>query len=69
MAEIILYCPRCAERVHRKALTLDFNEIVTCKACSAPVKAASLLTDEGKNLLDYLALLSVKAAKGSKEKD
>jgi len=63
MAEIVLYCPHCADRVHRKALALNFDELITCNACSASVKASNLLTDEGKTLLDYLAQLSVTAAK------
>ena len=65
MAEIVLYCPHCADRVHRKALALNFEEMVICKACSASSKASNLLTGEGKTLLDYLAHLSVKAAKES----
>jgi hypothetical protein len=67
MAEIILYCPQCADRVHRKALALAFDEMVTCNACSASIKASNLLTGEGNTLLDYLALLSVKAATGKKD--
>jgi hypothetical protein len=41
---------------------LDFEEVVTCLSCSAEVKASELLTGEGKNLVDYLAQQSVKAA-------
>ena len=61
-AEIAVYCPRCFERIKCKAVTLAFDELVTCASCAAEVKASQLLTDEGQNLLDYLALLSVKAA-------
>ena len=68
MAEIILYCPHCADRIHRRALALAFDEMVTCKSCSASIKASNLLTDEGKTLLDYLALLSVRAAGKSTQK-
>jgi hypothetical protein len=62
MPEIAVYCPRCAERMKVKALALGFDEIATCASCSAKVKASQLLTDEGKNLLDYLAMQTVKAA-------
>ena len=62
MFEIAVYCPGCAERIKCKALALAFDEIVACGSCKAKVKASHLLTDEGTNLLDYLALLSVKAA-------
>jgi predicted nucleic acid-binding Zn ribbon protein len=62
MPEIAVYCPKCAERIKCKAVALSFDEIVTCGSCSAKVKATKLLTDEGKNLLDYLALQSVKAS-------
>ena len=61
MVEIALYCPRCADRVQIRALSLDFEEIVACPSCSNQTKAASLLTGEGKTLLDYLALQSLKA--------
>ncbi len=60
--DIPLYCPRCADRIHRRALALDFNEIVACPSCSAQVKASKMLTDEGKTLVDYLALLTVQTA-------
>lgn len=67
MVEISLYCPRCADRVLLRALSLDFEEVVSCPSCAQPVKAANLLTGEGKTLLDYLALESVKASqKGAK---
>lgn len=62
MVEISLYCPRCADRVHFKALALNFDEIVVCPSCKTEVKGGSLLTGEGKTLLDYLALESVKAS-------
>jgi hypothetical protein len=62
MPEIAVYCPRCAERIKCKAVALAFDEIVTCGSCKAKVKASQLLTDEGKNLLDYLAQQSVQAA-------
>jgi hypothetical protein len=62
MFEIAVYCPRCAERIKCKAVALAFDEVVTCLSCAAKVKASQLLTDEGTNLLDYLALQSVKAA-------
>lgn len=61
MVEIALYCPRCADRVQIRALSLDFEELVSCPSCSQQVRAASLLTGEGKTLLDYLALQSLKA--------
>jgi hypothetical protein len=61
-AEIAVYCPRCFERIKCKAVALDFEEVVTCLSCSAEVKASELLTGEGKNLVDYLAQQSVKAA-------
>jgi len=61
-AEIAVYCPRCFERIKCKAVALAFDEVVTCASCSAEVTASQLLTGEGKNLLDYLAQLSVKAA-------
>jgi hypothetical protein len=60
--EIALYCPSCQDRVHRKALTLSFDEIVTCPSCAAKVKGADMLTDDGKTLLDYLALLTLQRA-------
>ena len=60
--EIALYCPRCADRIHRHALALAFEEVVACASCAARVKAKHLLTEEGKTLLDYLALLSVRVA-------
>jgi hypothetical protein len=63
--KINLYCPRCADRVDRKALALSFDEAIVCKSCSATTKAGGLLTDEGKTLLDYLALQSLEAAKKS----
>jgi hypothetical protein len=63
--KINLYCPRCADRVDRKALALRFDEIVACESCAAKTKAGQLLTDEGKTLLDYFALQSVEAAKKS----
>ena len=62
MVEIALYCPRCAERVHRKALSLAFEEILACTSCAARVKAKDMLTSEGKTLVDYLALLTLKAS-------
>jgi hypothetical protein len=62
MFEIAVYCPNCAERIKCKAVALAFDEVVTCLSCSAKVKASNLLTNEGKNLLDYLAQLSVRAA-------
>jgi hypothetical protein len=62
MFEIAVYCPRCAERIKCRAVALAFDEMVTCLSCTAKVKASQLLTDEGTNLLDYLAQLSVKAA-------
>jgi len=62
MFEIAVYCPRCAERIKCKAVALAFDEVVTCLSCKGKVKASALLTDAGKNLLDYLAQLSVKAA-------
>lgn len=61
--KINLYCPRCADRVDRRALALSFDELVTCGSCSASTKAGELLTDEGKTLLDYFAQQSVQAAK------
>jgi hypothetical protein len=60
--KINLYCPRCADRVDRKALALDFEESVTCKSCSAVTKAGALLTDERQTLLDYFASQSLRAA-------
>ena len=63
--KINLYCPRCADHVDRKALALDFDEIVACGSCATATKAGQLLTDEGKTLLDYFALQSVEAAKKS----
>ncbi len=60
---INLYCPRCADKVERKALALSFDEMVVCGSCSAATQAGKLLTDEGKTLLDYFALQSVEAAK------
>ncbi len=60
---ISLYCPRCADKVDRKALALSFDEMVVCGSCAATTRAARLLTDEGKTLLDYFALQSVEAAK------
>ena len=65
MVEISLYCPHCADRVLLRALSLDFEEMVSCSSCAHPVKAANLLTGEGKTLLDYLALESVKASQKS----
>lgn len=62
MSDIAVYCPRCAERIKCKALALGFDEHVTCLSCSALVKVSRLLTGEGHNLLDFLALQSVKAA-------
>jgi len=56
---IALYCPKCADRVHKKALALAFDEILAC-ACGAKTKAGQLLTDEGKTLVDYLAHLTLK---------
>jgi hypothetical protein len=67
MPEIAVYCPRCAERMKVKAIALSFDEVVTCASCKAPVKASRLLTDEGKNLLDYLALQSVAVANKVKD--
>ena len=64
MAEKInLYCPRCADRVDRRALALGFDEMVACGSCATVTKAGKLLTDEGKTLLDYFALQSIEAAK------
>jgi formate dehydrogenase maturation protein FdhE len=60
---ISLYCPHCADRIHRPALSLSFDEMVACPACKAETKAGMLLTGEGKTLLDYLAARSVQAAK------
>ena len=60
--DLPVYCPRCFERIKCKALALAFDEVVTCASCSVEVKASELLTGEGKNLLDYLAQLSVKVA-------
>jgi hypothetical protein len=60
---ISLYCPRCADKVDRKALSLSFDEMVVCGSCSVTTRAGRLLTDEGKTLLDYFALQSVEAAK------
>ncbi len=62
MFEIAVYCPRCAERIKCKAVALAFDEVVACGSCTGKVKASQLLTDEGQDLLDYPALLSVKAA-------
>ena len=62
MDDISLYCPHCAERVHRKALTLGFDEMIDCETCPAHIRAAQLLTGEGKTLLDYLALVTLKAS-------
>jgi len=53
--KINLYCPQCADRIDRDALALDFNERITCKACSAVTRAGKLLTDERRTLVDYLA--------------
>jgi hypothetical protein len=53
--KINLYCPKCADRIDRDALALDFQERVTCKACSAVTKAGKLLTDERRTLVDYFA--------------
>ncbi len=61
--KINLYCPRCADRVDRRALALSFDEPVICASCSASTKAGELLTDEGKTLLDYFAQQSVQVAK------
>jgi hypothetical protein len=63
--KINLYCPRCADRVDRKALALGFDEVVPCGSCFVATKAGELLTDEGKTLLDYFALQSIEAAKKS----
>jgi hypothetical protein len=62
-SSISLYCPKCADRIHLSALTLDFNEIVQCPSCKQETLAGELATGEGKTLLDYLALQSVQAAK------
>jgi hypothetical protein len=62
MVEISLYCPSCADRVHFRALALDFDQVVACPTCQHQVKAGGLLTGEGKTLLDYLALQSLKAS-------
>ena len=59
--EISLYCPHCAERVHRKALTLAFDELIDCQACAAHIRAAQLLTDKGRTLVDYLANLTLES--------
>ena len=53
--KINLYCPKCADRIDRDALALDFQERITCKACSAVTKAGKLLTDERRTLVDYFA--------------
>ena len=53
--KINLYCPKCADRIDRDALSLDFQERVTCKACSAVTRAGKLLTDERRTLVDYFA--------------
>ena len=62
MVEISLYCPSCADRVHFKALALDFDEVVSCPSCKHQAKGGDLLTGEGKTLLDFLALESLKAS-------
>ena len=66
MEEIALYCPNCADRVRLNALALDFQEFIACPSCSQAVKAGNLLTGEGKTLLDYLAMQSVRAAEARK---
>ena len=53
--KINLYCPKCADRIDRDALALDFQERVVCKACSAVTRAGKLLTDERRTLVDYFA--------------
>ena len=60
--KINLYCPKCADRIDRDALALDFQERVTCKACSAVTKAGKLLTDERRTLVDYFAEQTVQIA-------
>ena len=60
--KINLYCPKCADHIDRQALALDFQELVTCKGCSAVTAAGQLLTDERQTLLDYFAQKSVQAA-------
>jgi hypothetical protein len=62
MFELAVYCPRCAERIKCRAVALAFDEVVTCLSCKGKVKASELLTDSGQNLLDYLAMQSVKVA-------
>ena len=64
--KINLYCPKCADRIDRPALALDFEELVTCRACSAVTKAGELLTDERHTLLDYLAQQTVQATKNGR---
>ena len=53
--KINLYCPKCADHIDRDALALDFAELITCRSCSAVTKAAKLLTDERRTLIDYFA--------------
>ncbi|HYE40282.1 MAG TPA: hypothetical protein VEB23_10140 [Ramlibacter sp.] len=60
---IRLYCPKCADRMHLQALTLDLGESVQCPSCRQSTRAGALLTGEGKTLFDYLAAESVQAAK------
>ena len=60
--EIALYCPHCAERIQRKALSLAFDELIDCPACPAHIRAAQLLTDSRKTLIDYLAEQTLAAA-------
>jgi len=64
--KISLYCPQCADRIDRQALALDFEELITCRACSAVTKAGRLLTDERQTLLDYLAQQTMQAAKNGR---
>jgi hypothetical protein len=64
--KINLYCPKCADRVDRDALALDFNERITCKSCSAVTRAGKLLTDERRTLVDYLAEQTSQMALGNK---
>jgi hypothetical protein len=62
-SNISLYCPHCADRIHRPALSLNFEEMVACPSCKTETRAAELLTGEGKTLLDYFAAQSVQVAK------
>jgi len=61
--KINLYCPKCADRIDREALSLDFEEPITCRSCSGVTEAGRLLTDERRTLLDFLAEQTARAAK------